>query len=60
MFLTRISDLKIADNSAEDTQRLCWLGGNPMELWLWSPVGGLVGTALMDITASLANALRIR
>ncbi len=31
-----------------------------MELWLWSPVGGLVGTVLMDLTASLANALRIR
>ena len=31
-----------------------------MELWLWAVVGGLVGTVLMDITASLANALRIR
>ncbi len=57
MFLTRISDLKIADNGVEDTQRLCWLGGNPMELWLWSPVGGLVGTVLMDISASLADFL---
>ncbi len=31
-----------------------------MELWLWPPVGGLVGTVLMDLTASLAEALRIR
>ena len=35
------------------------LGGNLMEFLLWSIIGGLVGTALMDIVGSLAEQLKI-
>ncbi len=30
-----------------------------MELWLWAVVGGLAGTALMDLTAIAAEKLNI-
>ncbi len=35
------------------------LEGNLMEFLFWSIVGGLVGTALMDITGGLAEQLKI-
>ena len=38
-----------------------WLGGDPMRLFFWSIVGGLVGTSLMDIVGTYATKkLKIR
>ena len=36
-----------------------WLGRNLMELFFWALIGGLVGTALMDIIGWMAGRLKI-